>query len=349
MHNTRNRFFIPSSYSRIVARELGLQERDLTRLLQGTGLSRDILLPGDETRLSGQQQLRVLENAWRMVDVPEFGLRLGRQLQPSTHGPLGYLALSSPDLITALTSLRDFLPMRIPFAQLEVTLEQDWLRCSMEFNLEAQAEEQRLLQECLALVIQSVVESVLGRELTEALFCFEHERPAYHKVYPQYLHSPVKFSQTCNTILLPATLARVSNASGDPESYALAQNLCRRLLEQAPAASLSMTGRVRRLLLSLPTGSVTEDDVARDLFVSKRTLARRLEREGTGYRQIRDDILSELAARHLRESDLTVEAVAALLGYHDTANFRRAFRRWFKVTPSAFRRSADGSKGGAQR
>ena len=29
-----------------------------------------------------------------------------------THGPLGYLALSSPDLITALTSLRDFLPMR---------------------------------------------------------------------------------------------------------------------------------------------------------------------------------------------------------------------------------------------
>ena len=78
----------------------------------------------------------------------------------------------------------------------------------------------------------------------------------------------------------------------------------------------------------------------RYMFVSKRTLARRLEREGTGYRQIRDDLLSELAAKHLRESDLTVEAVAALLGYHDTANFHRAFRRWFKVSPSAFRRGA---------
>ena len=42
--------FIPSSYSRITARELGLQERDLPRLLQGTGLAVDILMPGDETR-----------------------------------------------------------------------------------------------------------------------------------------------------------------------------------------------------------------------------------------------------------------------------------------------------------
>ena len=82
-----DKFFIPSSYSRIVARELGLQERELGRLLNGTGLARDILFPGDETRLTGLQQLKVLENACAMSDTPEFGLRLGRQLQPSTHGP----------------------------------------------------------------------------------------------------------------------------------------------------------------------------------------------------------------------------------------------------------------------
>lgn len=341
MPETQDSYFIPSSYSRIVARELGLLERDLTRLLQGTGLSRGILLPGDETRLTGRQQLRVLENAWRMGGAPEFGLRLGRQLQPSTHGPLGYLALSSPDLITALISLRDFLPMRIPFAQLEVSLDQDWLRCSLAFKLQAQPEERRLLLECFALVIQSVVESVLGRKLTEAQLNFDYERPPYHKVYAQYLHCPIQFSQASNSFALPATLARVSNASGEPESYALAQDLCRKLLQQVPSSSLSMTDRVRRLLLSQPTGSVTEVDVARAMFVSKRTLARRLAQEQTGYRQIREGLLSELAARHLRESDLSVEAVAALLGYHDTANFRRAFRRWFKITPSAFRRRAD--------
>ena len=341
MPDSQDNFFIPSSYSRVVARELGLQERDLTRLLQGTDLPGDILLPGDETRLTGQQQLRVLENAWRMGGVPEFGLRLGRQLQPSAHGPLGYLALSSPDLLTALTSLRDFLPMRIPFAQLDVTLDQDWLCCSLEFKLQARPRERRLLLECFALVIQSVVESLLGRELTEGVVCFDYDRPEYHHVYAQYLHCPVKFSQSQNTVLLPAALARVSNASGEPGSYALAQELCRSLLEQVPAASLSTSDKVKRILLSQPTGSVTEEDVARAIFVSKRTLARRLQREGTGYRQIREALLAELAARHLGESDLSVEAVAALLGYHDTANFRRAFKRWFDVTPSEFRRSSE--------
>lgn len=50
--------------------------------------------------------------------------------------------------------------------------------------------------------------------------------------------------------------------------------------------------------------------------------------------------MSELAARHLRESGLTVEAVAALLGYNDTAAFRKAFRRWHGLSPSEFRQPA---------
>ncbi len=146
-------YFIPSSYSRIAARELGLQERDLARLLQGTGLLPEILLPGDETYITGRQQLRVLDNAQYMTATPEFGLRLGRQLQPSAHGAIGYLALSSPDLITSLESLRDFLPVRIPFAQLEVSSDQDWLHCRLTIKLEANADEQRMLQECFAMVI----------------------------------------------------------------------------------------------------------------------------------------------------------------------------------------------------
>ena len=46
--------------------------------------------------------------------------------KPSAHGPIGYLALSSPDLLSALKALRDFLPLRIPFARLELDFEQDW-------------------------------------------------------------------------------------------------------------------------------------------------------------------------------------------------------------------------------
>lgn len=334
-------YFIPSSYSRIAARELGLQERDLARLLRGTGLPSEILLPGDETYITGRQQLRVLNNAQYMTATPEFGLRLGRQLQPSTHGPLGYLALSSPDLITALESLRDFLPVRIPFAQLEISSDQDGLHCKLTLKLEANADEQRMLLECFAMVIQSLVESVLGREVSDARIELAHHRPGYHRLYSQYLHCPVIFGRPHNIYRLPAKLARQANASGDPDSYALAQDLCRKLMEQVPKSALSTADRVKHILLSKTPGTVTETDVARDMFVSKRTLARRLEKEGNSYRGIRERLLSELAARHLRESDLTVESVAMLLGYNDAAAFRKAFYRWYGQAPSEFRYTID--------
>jgi AraC-like DNA-binding protein len=333
----QDRYFIPSSYCRIVARELGLQERDLARLLQGTGLSAEILLPGDETYITGRQQLRVLDNAQYMTATPEFGLRLGRRLQPSAHGPLGYLALSSPDLITSLESLRDFLPVRLPVVQLDVSSDRDWVICTLTIKLEANADEQRMLQECFAMVIQSLVESVLGREVNNARVELAHASPPYHRLYRKYLHSQVKFGRPLNTFRLPAKLARQPNASGDPESYALAQDLCRKLLDQVPKSALSTADRVKHLLLSKTPGTVTETEVARAMFVSKRTLARRLEREGDSYRAIRERLLSELAARHLRESTLTVESVATLLGYNDTAAFRKAFYRWYGQAPSEFR------------
>ena len=90
-------------------------------------------------------------------------------------------------------------------------------------------------------------------------------------------------------------------------------------------------------MLSYPSGSLTEEAAAAALFISKRTLARRLKSEGTGFREIRDDILARQAKNHLLDNRLSVDATAALLNYHDSANFRRAFKRWFGVSPDQYR------------
>ena len=344
MVDDAGQFFITSSYSRIIARELRLQERDLPGLLRGTGLPLQVLQPGDQTRLSGSQQLRIIRNARAFSSSPQLGLQLGRQLQPSAHGPIGYLALSSPDLVTALQALRDYLPLRIAFAQLDLELGAHWLHCTLELRLDAPTAERRMLLECFALLLQALVESVLGKPPAGARFEFAFPAPDYRATYRDYFHVPTAFSCAQSRLLLPAPLAYTANASGDPESYRLARDLCQRLLAQVPPRSLSTTDRVRRLLLSMPPGAATEEEVARALFVSKRTLARRLAREGSGYRRLREQLLAELAARHLQDSRLSVDSVAALLGYHDAANFRRAFHRWFGMAPRDFRRDARGDE-----
>lgn len=332
---------ITSNYSRILARVLTLHERELPRLLANTGLPIEVLMPGDRTRLTWEQQLQVLENARRISTDPDLGLRIGTQLQPSAHGPIGYLALSSPDLITALKALRAYLPLRIGFAQMELEFRGEWLICHLSITSEGGARELRLLNECFAMLLQSLIETVLGKHLSDGQFGFRYSPPPYEALYRKYLHAQVCFNEQDNYLRIPAQLALAGNAHGDADAYALARDMCQGLLDQASATTLSMSDRVRRLLLSKPAGGVTEQSISRALFVSRSTLTRRLAAEGTSYRKIREALYAELAARHLRDGRLSVEAIAALLGYHDTPNFRRAFRRWYGMPPGQYRQSMD--------
>ena len=336
--NTDDTFFIPSSYSRIIARELALQEKSLPRLLQGTNLPQTILLPGDETRLTGWQQLRILKNARQLSANNDFGLRLGNRLQPSAHGPIGYLVMASPDLITALHGLRDFLPIRLPFVQLELENNGRWASCMLKHQLPVRDDDKQMMSECFAMLIQSLVETVLGRSVSEAIFNFDYPTPSNSAVYSQYIHSQIRFNRSRTSVSLPANLLAEPNAAGDSGSYSIAQELCRKLMAQVNSSTLTVSDRVRRLLLSQTMGAMNESDIAEAMFVSKRTLGRRLATENTSYRGILEKLLAELAAHHLQDERLTVEAIAALLGYHDSANFRRAFRRWYGLTPSEFRK-----------
>ena len=68
-----------------------------------------------------------------------------------------------------------------------------------------------------------------------------------------------------------------------------------------------------------------------------RTLQRRLEDEGTGFRTVLDDHRNRLAHAYLGQRNLSVAEVAYLLGFASTPAFHRAFKRWAGQTPAEFR------------
>lgn len=69
-----------------------------------------------------------------------------------------------------------------------------------------------------------------------------------------------------------------------------------------------------------------------------RTLRRRLEAQGTSYREILAGVRQGLAIEYLRKTRMTTEDIASRLGYSDAANFRHAFLRWTGKTPHEYRR-----------
>jgi AraC-like DNA-binding protein len=72
--------------------------------------------------------------------------------------------------------------------------------------------------------------------------------------------------------------------------------------------------------------------------MSTRTLYNKLEGAGTTFREVLDETRQNLAEEYIRQN-LPIYEIAYLIGFSDTANFSRAFKKWTGKSPMEFRES----------
>lgn len=116
------------------------------------------------------------------------------------------------------------------------------------------------------------------------------------------------------------------------------------VLLTVPVPRASLGERVRSILSgSMAGGPPSTVEIAARLHVSPQTLRRRLREEGVCYRELRDDVLREVATDALERGGLSVGQIAERLGFSDASAFHRAFKRWSGTTPGAWRDHALGA------
>ena len=98
--------------------------------------------------------------------------------------------------------------------------------------------------------------------------------------------------------------------------------------------SLSYTSKVLDLIRN---GAVQQDVVAHRLSLSVATLRRRLEQEGTNFRELISAHYVEEATQLLQKGH-SVSHVSDVLNYSDVRAFNRAFKRWKGETPAQYAR-----------
>lgn len=327
---------IPSNYSRLIARELQLQVPDLPKLLAHTGITVDQFTE-EETLLTAKQQVQVLENAIGLSSDEAFGLNLGKRLTPPTHGAMGFLASSSPNFLMALKAFEAYIPTRLNFVSASMEVKGEWLEGFCYFDIDLSEDVLRCLSETFAKIIFDCAEFILGRPLDEANVFFAHQEPGYSHRYVDYMPGQFNFGSKQLMVKIPIDVCYLPNESTNHENYLFAMRQCELMQAQLESNRSTSKYKIQKMMLEHPPGVLSEEEAAAALFVSKRTLARRLKKEGTAFRKIRDEILSRQASDYLRDSNMSVEAIADLLNYHDSANFRRAFKRWFEMTPDQYR------------
>lgn len=75
--------------------------------------------------------------------------------------------------------------------------------------------------------------------------------------------------------------------------------------------------------------------------VSQATFRRRLDEAQTSITAVKEKCRHELAAELLQNDQFTLEEIADRLGFSDAGAFRRAFKTWTGLTPSAYRQSQE--------
>ena len=106
----------------------------------------------------------------------------------------------------------------------------------------------------------------------------------------------------------------------------------------AVEVTCSMAELTRTALLEvLPAGDAAIGTVANRLALSPRTLQRRLDQEGSSFKEILNSVRCELAEHYLSKGVSTTET-AFLLAYSEVNSFQRAFKSWKGVTPDNYRK-----------
>ncbi|MET0384632.1 MAG: AraC family transcriptional regulator ligand-binding domain-containing protein [Polyangiales bacterium] len=167
--------------------------------------------------------------------------------------------------------------------------------------------------------------------------CFPYPRPPHHAVYAKTFGGAERFSHAYAGIELAAEALDRAHVHRDPELHALMLAQAQQRLDRV-SRPLSCTERVRSLLVGRSASQLPDmPAAAQALGISVRSLRRRLESEGTTYRDLTQAMLHDSACTLLRNPDITIQAVAHALGFSEVTAFHRAFRRWCQLTPAEYR------------
>lgn len=282
----------------------------------------------------------------RQLDDEAFAL-FSRPMPPGSFEFLCRGCLSAPTLAEALSRAGRFL--RIVLPDLAVTVRRQ--RGQAELLI---SENRRLATnpddagrifafEWLLRLLHGLACWLAGRGIGLDSVLFPYRRPAHADDYALIFTADSRFAPTLpggTGTLVASFNANLLDLPVRRDEAALAA-----FLDGAPGKITMLYRRDREMVIrvrdmlrgALPT-PLGLDDVAGRLFLSPRTVHRRLEEEGSSFRAIKDALRRDLALARLTKTRDPVARIAADLGYADTSAFYRACVDWTGMAPARYRR-----------
>ena len=332
--------------NRIATIVSALQEEGIpaSQALESLHLS-EAELHSPRTRVSQNQVVQCYRNALRLSTDRFFAFRAGLRFHISGYGIYGFAMLcgmNQRQSIRAALRYHAFAEPLVSIAFREEKEDASWAIAPIA-RPDVDAGLYRFIVENFFGIIFTVSSDVIGHSFRARAFHARYSPAVNPAEYARVFGCPVLFEQAENSFTFDRSWLENKPALADEVTHRELERLCDQLIHEL-WLHLGAAGEVRRTILRNLARPMRLDEVARQLNIAPRTLRRKLHAEGSSFQKVANELRMEIAIRYLRDTDLTLEDIAAAMGFSDAANFRQAFRRWTHLSPGEFR--AEASPGG---
>lgn len=280
-----------------------------------------------------------MQEMWRLAVErtadPCFGLSVAEHVQPQALHGLGFVWLSSDTLFDALSRLVKY--QRLISTVVDISLQET--RDSVNLAVNILHSPDRVVPASIdaasGVFIQMCRMAVCG-PFNPQRVTLKRARPPCAERFESFFQAPVQFGAEKNMLYFDLQPLHKPLPGADAELLRVNDQVVIDYLARFDKESVSM--QVRSLLIEhLPDGQPTQKGIASALNLSVRNLQRKLESEGTSFKELRDNTRKELATQYIRDTNRRFGEITYLLGFSEPSNFTRAFRRWTGLSPNEYR------------
>ncbi|MCF6764963.1 AraC family transcriptional regulator [Thiotrichales bacterium 19S3-7] len=286
------------------------------------------------TYMPWKEFYNLLIQAKNILKHQSLGLVIGDKLLTNTHGILGFAMMNSTSLRHSVTLLETYLPLRTNLISIKHQIKGDYflLKLSEKHPLN---DVKDIILEAVTLALKHLIDYITMNQNLPISIAFSFAKGTQSKLAYQLFQCDIHYDQSFDGILIPLALIDKPLPMADAYACSAAIDICQKELEKIEKKS-SISQQIYNLLLENQGEFPSLEVIAENFHLSARTLHRRLLDENTSYRDILDKVKHTLATAYLRNKQMTIQEIAFNLGYHDVANFRRAFKRWEGIPPSKY-------------
>ena len=335
------RVTVIAGYAIAIARALEHKGVDAQRVFRAAGVP--LALSNDPLdRLPEAATAALYKVSVEVTQDPYFGLTVGKFIHASNIHAVGYALLASKTLLDFSLRLARYFALVSQSATLHV--EPGGAEVALRFHHLT-----RICGEnedaCLAFVLR-FMRLLYGARLNPLRVAFHHGCPSEGaEPYTQCFGVRPDFEREQTALVFAAAVMDTALPGDCPDLAQFNDKIAGDYLARLDKSDIA--ARVRAKIVELlPSDDCSRRRVARELCMSEATLQLKLTQRDTSFLDLLNETRKAMALGYLSQRALSVTEIAFLLGFTDTSNFARAFKRWTGNSPTLHRSGVQGQGDG---